>query len=629
MTSTNIDASIMESLACDEENRKVLMAPLDEKTMSLWNDVNENHSVSPTATALVTPTASTLSNNYTAMLITPTSSQPSPSKTIVTPNSPSDTQESSNNRKRDRDGYEDGEVGREDARHTAEALDNLLQGIQCVKRILEDPMDQAQIDQTTSACNKDFACRISTDIGYISSLSNKLVGILGSHLIGLLNAAEMARSHAQLYAEENSLLLAELYDAKNKCIKAYADSEQTQIVNRRLYKEKRRLLKHNHKLQTERKTLIQEVKSLRKQADETQRFDTWRLLEEHVLDSVAIHELILKSSYIGKKTQIDNDENVSKMCPSLKDTDVFKNENMAAESATSQRKIEKVAANDGSSSHALDINQTDEEKNDVVSKKRGFGFLGRFALSSPENDTSAFENIQQGLEHSQPQPLQEKSVQLDEENEKKTLEDRAEADSSCKVNESNNKVNDSNDDIVLNGFSKDEQSLRQRKRGKRTAFGRFWSRQSRTDHDNDSKTGNCQSSGENKNTDTEDKVTEDEDCAEKIVEESFVFDRTYRVVSSTVQEVKEGHNVGDENQTKCTESSRTDTLESEANESDGKGMPTDVSFQIRGIRPESNYSTPCVSPQISPDVTTVTHLKPISDPHILRTLAIPQSEHPL
>jgi hypothetical protein len=53
--------------------------------------------------------------------------------------------------------------------------------------------------------------------------------------------------------------------------------------------------------------LVKEVKALREQAEETRQFDTWRLLEEHLLDSMALHEMILKSPTTPKANIFDED----------------------------------------------------------------------------------------------------------------------------------------------------------------------------------------------------------------------------------------------------------------------------------------------------------------------------------
>lgn len=183
----------------------------------------------------------------------------------------------------------------DDTEEAVVALDNLVQGIKVVRRFLQIPIDVQDQDQ-----------RISDRI---TELSNHLVGVLGSELMGLMNDADMVRDHARLHSKEASHLLEDLHAAKDESNKSNERADMTETICRQLYTEKQILLEQVTKLTLERRALIKEVKSLRRDAQDTKKFDTWRLLEEHVLDAVAIHEMVMKTptthSYDGLDTGRD------------------------------------------------------------------------------------------------------------------------------------------------------------------------------------------------------------------------------------------------------------------------------------------------------------------------------------
>lgn len=190
------------------------------------------------------------------------------------------------------------EKAKDDAKEAAVALENLVRGVQVVRRFLQTPLDAEDDSQSAEL---------------ISELSSRLVGVLGSELLGLMNAADMVRDHAKLHAEEASALLEDLSLTKEASNKSNDRADIAETASRRLYMEKQSLLHQVSQLRLERRSLAKEVKILRRTTEDTKKFDTWRLLEEHVLNSVAIHEMVLKtptskSSNKGKRTYDDEYE---------------------------------------------------------------------------------------------------------------------------------------------------------------------------------------------------------------------------------------------------------------------------------------------------------------------------------
>jgi hypothetical protein len=190
------------------------------------------------------------------------------------------------------------EEARWDARQSAEALEYLIDGIRAVKRILERSTtttsdshdDQQQQPNSTNDCNET-----SKDRSLLSEVSNKLYGFLGSDLLGLVNAADMVREHAKLSAEEACVLVQDVNETLEKAEESKLQAKQARKVSRTLYKENLSLSQEVGLLRRERRALVKEVKVLRQETEETRKFDAWRLLEDHVLDSIAMHEKILKT----------------------------------------------------------------------------------------------------------------------------------------------------------------------------------------------------------------------------------------------------------------------------------------------------------------------------------------------
>jgi len=175
-----------------------------------------------------------------------------------------------------------------DATETALALENLVEGIQAVKRILEYPMDMEKYDTSSSVGE-------SSDAKLVSKVSKKLVGVLGSELIGLLNAAQMTKGHAKLRVEDDTNFIQELHRAREFAHKLAYRTDQAETISSRLKEEKNVLVKEVRALRGDRRLLVKEVKSLRKMVQRTKQFDAWRLLEDHLRDATTVHESVLSN----------------------------------------------------------------------------------------------------------------------------------------------------------------------------------------------------------------------------------------------------------------------------------------------------------------------------------------------
>ncbi|VEU43376.1 unnamed protein product [Pseudo-nitzschia multistriata] len=166
-----------------------------------------------------------------------------------------------------------------DALETSLALENLLKGMEAVKRILE-----GSLEETTCAATSG-----PNDTALVEGLSKKLVGVLGSELIGLLNAAQMARCHAKLCAEGADSALQDLQRARDEAQKARDRAHRAERISRRYKKEKQLLVREVRALRGDRRVLAKEVKSMRKLVRHNQQLEAWRLLQ----DAMAVHESVL------------------------------------------------------------------------------------------------------------------------------------------------------------------------------------------------------------------------------------------------------------------------------------------------------------------------------------------------
>ncbi|CAJ1901814.1 unnamed protein product [Cylindrotheca closterium] len=179
-----------------------------------------------------------------------------------------------------------------DAKKSAEALDDLISGVRAVKRIL----DKHAGDEKASM--KESTTR---DAELIAHLSNQLPGILGSDLMALVNAANMARGHAKLASDEAEAAVSEMQEARKEAEESNTKARTAAKISKKLYEDNLALQQQVGHLKKERRTLVKAVRDLQQEQEQTNKFDTWRLLEEHVQNSLTMHEMILKTPTRGAR----------------------------------------------------------------------------------------------------------------------------------------------------------------------------------------------------------------------------------------------------------------------------------------------------------------------------------------
>lgn len=267
------------------------------------------------------------------------------------------------------------EDARWDAKQAEEALDSLVRGIRLVKRVLErstgdddaSPSLSSSDSSSSTKGMKGTNVKISSEVQELSEVSQKLFGVLGSDLLGLVNAADMVREHARLATEEADVLVRDFQTAKQAAEEANARARRAEKIGRRFYKENVSLKEEIVTLRKQRRVLVKEVKSLRGQAEE----NNWRLLEEHMLDSMAIHEIVMKSPTTSPKS---------------------------SDSVTSQKGGEEEEANEkqsrrGSSSPTRDMNRSDSSLRVSLSGIGRRHYAEYFESQNSQSSMSAINNV--------------------------------------------------------------------------------------------------------------------------------------------------------------------------------------------------------------------------------------------
>jgi hypothetical protein len=171
---------------------------------------------------------------------------------------------------------------------------------------------------------------------------------------------------------------------------------------------------------------------------------------------------------------------------------------------------------------------------------------------------------------------------------------------------------------------------------KRGAFGRFWNgshppKETQKEEAPEPESGDPPRTGKT----CENQVSMNKDSkslgdATKSTEgSSFVFDRSYRVKSPDAENLTAAcayKSISDDDSTGCTELSPGGTLSSHRDTPE-RDMPRNVSFRSRKEGSEVDYASPLISPDGSPEGVVIAELKPICDPNVLRTLAVPSTHN--
>jgi hypothetical protein len=291
------------------------------------------------------------------------------------------------------------EESRMNERELTQALLHLTEGIRAVKRIIErapcsSEMHPVRIEDDSSETTEKSI--LSADDRFLSELSGKF----GPDLLGEVNVADMVRYHAYLTSQEASTLLQDFQSAQQFAEKENERATKAETVVRKLYKENVAIKKDNAKLHKERRALAGEVKSLREQLETTKKFDTWRLLEQHVLTGIQLHEKILTRAPIKPEESVEmlreelkkeGRENFDPILVLTSNDEVYIDESQnvikrpgnessdqehPGSGATQDKEIPNVGVNEEQQAAESEKQNTDEDIASIKAKKRTVGFGG-------------------------------------------------------------------------------------------------------------------------------------------------------------------------------------------------------------------------------------------------------------
>ena len=175
----------------------------------------------------------------------------------------------------------------------------LAQGLRTLKRIVE--CDYLSKDSNEGTSNTDH-----NTLESLHALSDSLSPELGSAMSGLLNAVHMIRDRSKLVNQETEDLVQDLHQSQQEASVQRKRARQTEQVARKLYKQNISLKEDVARLRKERRVLVDEVKSLRNQADEMKKLDNWRVLDQHMREAMMNHERIMFSARLKKRAESES-----------------------------------------------------------------------------------------------------------------------------------------------------------------------------------------------------------------------------------------------------------------------------------------------------------------------------------
>lgn len=197
------------------------------------------------------------------------------------------------------------QIARADAEQAADALEKVMEGVRAVKRVLLARSVTGESNTNEEAGHDTVD--VSQDIHLVHDLADQLHGVLGSELLSLINAVSMVQQREKLVEEESTTLINDLSHAKKQAELSSVEAKQAKKLTRTLYRENRQLHEKVENLQRDRKTLVKEVKELRKDVEETRKLDSWRMLEGHMLESLAVHETLMRTPVTPKENIFHED----------------------------------------------------------------------------------------------------------------------------------------------------------------------------------------------------------------------------------------------------------------------------------------------------------------------------------
>lgn len=207
-----------------------------------------------------------------------------------------------------------------DAQETMKALLDFAEGVRTITKHMQSATtgssststcdaDDNEMDEETKSADDDDKddCSKNSNSSSSNTLTTRLQmetmisetclagTVFGTDLLRLFEQAHHVRDYVRTVHEESSLSAQDVTEAQETAQKAVQRARLAESVARKLFKSNAALQRRVHKLTSEKKVLVQEVKTLREQVVTTRKIEMERLLQQHVVGALLLHEGQLKA----------------------------------------------------------------------------------------------------------------------------------------------------------------------------------------------------------------------------------------------------------------------------------------------------------------------------------------------
>lgn len=208
-------------------------------------------------------------------------------------------------------------------------------GVDVVAKYHDDDHTVLTLTETVSSEGDDYSLRsanrgrtwsnnsnsVALEDVRLAELTGKLSNQGGVDLMALQNAARMVLEHARLASQEASIVVRDTQLAQSQAEQYQQRALSAETENEVLAKGNETLNAQVDKLTAERKVLVKEVRSLRKELETSKTRGMMEQLERYVTGALTAHEHYLKSkTEQAKRDKAAADEAVANEVPAVKAT---------------------------------------------------------------------------------------------------------------------------------------------------------------------------------------------------------------------------------------------------------------------------------------------------------------------
>ena len=186
-----------------------------------------------------------------------------------------------------------------DAEQTLTALLQFAEGVRSITR----QMERATQSNAETEESEDDVSAVITPESVVNSTC--LQGTtFGTDLMRLLDASLHVREYARLTIEEAAVSAQDVVEAQQTAKDALARAATAEALAHKLAKKSVALHKQNTRLNAEKRVLAREVQALRRHVTMSRQTDMERLLQQHVVGALLVHEGQLKAAAQEQQSQL-------------------------------------------------------------------------------------------------------------------------------------------------------------------------------------------------------------------------------------------------------------------------------------------------------------------------------------